>query len=181
MSNTDFTFDFEDVDNEIIFDKAPEVVEEAPTLDVGSAKEDEPATDEEAEVDEGPTEEQKAEYLTIYDSIMFEDKFEKQYKLGAKYAAVFTTRSADADMKISRQLDSMNFSTMHAFQTMSAVLTMSHSLVSLNGVDLSKKTVPDRYNFIRDKSSHLIEILAGRMVQFDHLVREALEYGEVNF
>ena len=181
MSNKDFVFDFADVDNELKFDQPDVEIEgEEPKLETKpkAAAEEEPKVE---ETEEAIDEKLKAEYLTIYDSIMFEDKFEKEYKLGTKYSAVFSTRSADADMKISRQLDGMNFSTMHAFQTMSAVLTMSHSMMSLNGVDLSSKSIPDRYNFIREKSSHLIELLADRMITFDHLVRNALEYGETNF
>lgn len=180
MSSKDFVFDFADVDNKLNFDQPDVEIEgDEPVLEAKPKVEAEVPEVEETE--ESIDEKLKAEYLTIYDSIMFEDKFEKEYKLGTKYSVVFSTRSADADMKISRQLDGMNFSTMHAFQTMSAVLTMSHSMVSLNGTDLSTKSIPDRYNFIREKSSHLIELLADRMITFDHLVRNALEYGETNF
>lgn len=181
MSNTDdFAFNFEDVDNTLSFDE-PEVVIEKTAVLIEELAEEVREESQEAPADTGPTKAEKAEFLTIYDSIMFEDKFEKTYPLGTKYKATFATRSADADMTISRQLDNMKFSTMHAFQTMSAVLTMSHSLTHLNGKDLSSMSVSERYNFIRTKSSHLIELLADRMIKFDHLVRSALEYGEENF
>lgn len=172
--NIEFTFD--DVDNELNFDE----------LDSKILIEDEPAEAPEVEQkdedkDEDKDEELHEEYLVIYDSIMFEDKFEKEYKLGKKYSTTFSTRSTDADIRVSRQLDNMDFSTMHALQTMSAVLTMSHSLMTLNGVDLSEMSVAERYNFIRGKSSHLIEILSKHMIDFDALVRNALAYGETNF
>ncbi len=179
------TFNFEDVDNTMDFKEAPmmaaqpvEIEEEAPKLEVEqeASKVETPAED-----DNKISKELEAEYLTIYDSIMFEDKFEKEYKLGKKYFVKFSTRSADSDISISRQLDGMDFSTMHALQTMSAVLTMSHSLVNLNGKDLSGMTVAERYNYIRAKSSHLIESLSAHMISFDRLVRSALEYGEANF
>jgi hypothetical protein len=171
----DFTFSFDDVDNDLDFN------EESTTLAVEpEVQEEEKEPVQEAEVEEDHTE-RNNEYLVIYDSIMFEDKFEKRYKLGKKYSAVFSTRSTDADLKISRQLDGMDFGTMHALQTMSAVLTMSHSLVQLNDKDLSTMSVVERYNFIRTKSSHLIEVLSKHMIEFDGLVRAALEYGKENF
>ncbi len=176
MSNTDeFAFNFEDVDNVIDFSDAETVVvkEAEQTVEPVAPEAEAEKTEEDEEL--------HTEYLVIYDSIMFEDKFEKEYKLGKKYSAKFSTRSADADIKISRQLDRMEFSTMHALQTMSAVLTMSHSLVGLNGKDLRDMTPADRYEFIRSKSSHLIEVLSRHMVGFDALVRGALSYGEENF
>lgn len=177
MSNKDLTFTFDDVDNDIDFKELPGVEDEPEVL---------PEEEEKAEVSEEQveTEEDKAlkeEYMIIYDAIMFEDSFEKTYKLGKNYSVTFSTRSADSDMKISRQLDSMEFSTMHALQTMSAVLTMSHSLVELNGKDMRTSKVSDRYEFIRGKSSHLIELLSGKMLSFDKLVREAIKYGDENF
>lgn len=162
--STEFDFRFDDVDNELEFEAAPEPEEAEP----------EAPEQEESEL-------QNSEYLAIYDSIMFEDKYEKMYKLGKSYTATFSTRSAEADLTISRQIDGMNFSTMQALQTMSAILTMSHSLVELNGADLRKMKVAERYAYIRSKSSHLIELLSRHMVSFDRLVREALEYGEENF
>ena len=168
------TFSFEDVDNEISFDEVEEIIEDI----IEEEPKAEPVAEEEV-VEHSEAE--KAEFLRIYDAIMFEDKYEKEYKLGKKYKVVFTTRSADSDMKISRQLDGMNFSTMHAFQTMSAILTMSHSLVAINGKDCSTLSVQDRYKFLREKSSHLIEMLADKMIDFDHIVRSVLEYGELNF
>ena len=173
-------YTFEDVSNEVSFEVPDEVIFEDQIATLEAAVTSKPEPEPELEV-EGPSEKEASEYLIIYDAIMFEDKFEKTYPIGTKYKVVFTTRSADADMKISRQLDGMNFSTMHAFQTMSAVLTMSHSLVALNGTDCSKMSIEDRYNFLRGKSSHLIELLADRMIKFDYLVRNALEYGEANF
>ena len=168
MSNADdFTFEFDDVSNELDFSEADKIVvleeKEEPVVEPEAPKDEPSKTEEEEKL--------HTEYLVIYDSIMFEDKFEKVYKLGKKYSAI----------KISRQLDNMDFSTMHALQTMSAVLTMSHSLIEVNGTDLSKMTVPERYNLIRTKSSHLIEVLSRHMINFDALVRNALEYGEENF
>ena len=179
--NTDFIFTFEDADDDITMtedniDITPEASVEAPE----EAKEEEAGNETPEEV-EGLTEEQKAEYLVIYDAIMFEDRFEKTYNLGSKYSVTLATRSADADLNISRQLDTLSFSTMHAFRTMSAVFTMSHSIMQLCGTDTSKMKVADRYKFIRGKSSHLIELLSNKMVEFDNMVRDALEYGETNF
>lgn len=179
MSKENMTFTFDDVDNEIDFKELPGL-DETPREPI---QEDEiepsptPVKEEESEEDEAL----KEEYLVIYDAIMFEDTFEKTYKLGKNYSVTFSTRSADADMKISRQLDGMDFATMHALQTMSAVLTMSHSLAELNGKDLRTSKVSERYEYIRAKSSHLIEVLSKKMIEFDQLVREALRYGGENF
>lgn len=174
MTDTnDFAFDFTDVD--VDFEDTPELdavpedkEEEKPAIEVETPEDD---------LDK----ETKDEYLKIFDSIMFEDRFEKEYELGSRYKAVFATRSAEADMSISRQLDGMDFKTMHAFQTMSAVLTMSHSVIELAGTDMRGYTTAERYKFLRTKSSHLIELLADRLIKFDLLVRNALEYGEENF
>lgn len=182
MEDNKMTFVFDDVDNGMDLDDQAELTV-APEVDV-IVDQEEPAEEskpEESAEPEGISEDLKSEYLSIYDAIMFEDKFEKEYKLGKKYSATFSTRSTDADIRISRQLDSMDFATMHALQTMSAVLTMSHSLVSLNGTDLSSMSVTERYNTIRTKSSHLIELLSRHMISFDKLVRDALAYGEENF
>lgn len=164
----EIAFNFADVDNDLHF--------EEPTLEVEKPEElEEPEASSE---DKHPS---HAEYMDIYDKMMFEDKYEKTYKLGKRYTCVISTRSADADLMISRQLDGMDFKTMHALQSLSALLTLSHSLVELNGEDLRDKSAADRYKFIRGKSSHLIEMLSRHMVDFDSLVREALSYGELNF
>lgn len=170
MNNKDeIVFNFDDADmSELNLDGLVKVDEVKPELTVEKAEEDE-------------DKERNAEYLVIYDKIMFEDKFEKTYRLGKNYSATFSTRSADADMAVSRQLDKLSFNTMHAMQTMSSVLTMSHSLTALNGKSLKDMTPTDRFNYIRERSSHLIEILSRKMIEFDTLVREALEYGEENF
>ena len=99
MSNADdFTFQFDDVSNEIDFSEADKIVvleeKEEPVVEP-KVPEDEPSKTEEEE-------KLHTEYLVIYDSIMFEDKFEKVYKLGKKYSAKFSTRSTDSDIKISR-------------------------------------------------------------------------------
>lgn len=164
----EITFNFADVDNELNFDE-PQVEVETPV---------EPEQEEQVEGDQHP---EHDTYLAIYDAMMFEDKYEKTYKLGKRYTCVISTRSADSDLKISRQLDGMNFKTMHALQSLSALLTLSHSLVELNGKDLRDMSISERYEFIRSKSSHLIEMLSRHMVDFDSLVREALSYGELNF
>lgn len=183
MEDKEIMFTFEDVDNELDFSEAPEEKEEAILKSDTNTKGKTKAKAKEGvkeEVKEDTTERDN-EYLTIYDAIMFEDKYQKVYKLGSKYTATFSTRSTDADMKISRQLDGLDFSTMHALQTMSVVLTMSHSLTHLNSTDLTQMDSAERYKFIRSKSSHLVELLSKHMIQFDALVRDALEYGEANF
>lgn len=172
----EITFNFTDVDNELSFDE-PKFTQEDP---VEQDIEETDSEEQESPVDSNVHPEHDT-YLAIYDAMMFEDKFEKTYKLGKRYSCVISTRSADADLKISRQLDGMNFKTMHALQSLSALLTLSHSLVELNGMDLRDKSISERYEFIRGKSSHLIEMLSRHMVDFDSLVREALSYGELNF
>ncbi|CAL9954842.1 hypothetical protein VPHD148_0002 [Vibrio phage D148] len=168
----EITFNFEDVDTSIDFD--------APQAEVENTEE--PEQDQDALDSEAPQKHpEHDEYLAIYDAMMFEDKYEKTYKLGKRYNCVISTRSADADLKISRNLDGQNFKTMHALQSLSALLTLSYSLVELNGKDLRDMTTMDRYEFIRGKSSHIIEMLSRHMVDFDSLVREALSYGELNF
>ena len=177
MSN-EMTFDFSDVD----FTKDETAVEEVAVAD--------DAVDTEAldEMDDSREKEEleeakriKEEYLTVYDSMMFEDKFEKTYKLGKRYSCVLSTRSADNDMTITRQLDNMNFKTIHALQSMSALLTLSYSLVEFCGKDLRQLDNKDRYDYVKGMSSHMVELLSNHVVTFDTLVRNALSYGEENF
>lgn len=179
-------FRFDDVDNSLDFSSvAPVPQAEEPEIKVAKAKESKAKEPEKEKVEEAKPEgipkDLENKYMMIYDAIMFEDKYELPVSLGKKYSAVFTTRSADADVMVARQLDSMNFQTISAYQTMSAVLTMSHSLVELNGIDLRSMDVGKRYELIKNKSSHLIEVLSRHMVEFDSLVRDALAYGEENF
>lgn len=171
---TEFRFDDASINSDVKFDEALDEFKEElePT--------NEPVEDKEESTDD-LDESTKNLYLAIYDAIMFEDKYEKEVKLGKKYSAVFSTRSAEADVSVARRLDGMNFQTISAYQTMSAVLTMSYSLCELNGKDLRKMSTGDRFEFIKGKSSHLIEMLSKHMVDFDKLVRSALEYGESNF
>lgn len=180
-------FRFDDVDNSLDFSSvAPVPQTEEPEIKVAKVKikekDKEPEKEKVEETKpEGIPKELENKYMMIYDAIMFEDKYELPVSLGKKYSAVFTTRSADADVMVARQLDAMNFQTISAYQTMSAVLTMSHSLVELNGIDLRSMDVGKRYELIKNKSSHLIEVLSRHMVEFDSLVRDALAYGEENF
>lgn len=174
----EFRFPDAEMDNSINFD-TPEVEAEVDVSLPEETVEEDKSEDDSKE--EGISKEQKNEYLEIYDAIMFEDQYTKKVQLGKRYSAVFITRAADADVQIARQLDSMNFQTMSAYQTMAAILTMSHSLHEFNGKDLSDMTVSQRYDYLRNKSSHVIELLSQHMVDFDNLIRQALMYGEVNF
>lgn len=175
MSET--TFNFADVDNTLEFDlptpEADEIISE-------KTEEAKPEEEQEKE-DDGVSQEDKDLFLEIYDAMMFEDHYEKEYKLGKRYSIVLSTRSSDADLGISRQLDSMNFQTMHAMQNMAGLLTLSHCLMEFNGKDLRSMSVRDRYDYVRNKSSHVIERLVQHMLDFDNLVRQALMYGELNF
>lgn len=185
MTDTnDFTFNFEDAELDFDNNKEPE---ELPELHIAETEEEaeevptvklpKPAEDKKPRF----TEDEINEFLRVYDAIMFEDRFQKTYKLGKKYQVTLATRTADADMMITRQLDGMKFATMHTLQTMASALTLSHSIVELNGTDLSGKTPKERYAFIRSKSSLLVGLLCDKMISFDDLVRNALEYGEENF
>lgn len=161
--STDIDFRFDDVELE-----KPEV----PALE--PAKE---PTEEEVEEDQ----KYKNELLAIYDAVMFEDKYEERVSLGRKYYAIFITRPAESDALVSRQIDNMDFKTVHAMRTHSAILTLSHSLVELNGKDLRDMEAKDRYDLVKGKSTHLIEMLSRHLIDFDQKVREAMEYGEANF
>ena len=166
------TFDFKDVD----------FTKEDGLLDAVDTHEEKDIESEEVpEVETKDDSELVGEYLSIYDAMMFEDYFEKVFPLGKRYSCVIGTRSADADLSITRQLDTMNFQTMNAMSTMSALLTLSHSLKEINGKDLRDMKVQERYAYIKSISSHLVEVLSSHLVDFDILVREALSYGSENF
>tara|TARA_R110002073_G_scaffold198348_1_gene357358 strand:+ start:1600 stop:2127 length:528 start_codon:yes stop_codon:yes gene_type:complete len=170
---------FEDMDNEVDFDTPTEdfVIEDAPLQE---AKKEEVVVDTKVN-DRGITKELESTYNKVYDAILFEGKYEKEYKLGKKYGVVVSTRSADEDNIISRKLDAMNFKTVSAFNNMAAVFTLSYSLAEFNGKDLRSMTVTQRYDYVNRLPSPVIELLSTKMLDFDRLIREAMNYGSENF
>lgn len=172
-------FRFDDVDNSLNLDSPAELPKKPVAKKKPAAKKTAAKKNPEVEAPKEPA--NKAELLTIYDAIMFEDKFEKAYPLGTKYSAVFSSRVAENDISIARQLDVLKFDTMHAMQTMTAILTLSHGLIELNGKDLREMTPTERYDYIRNRPTQLVGVLAAKQIEFDSLVSEALEYGSENF
>lgn len=169
--------DFTEVDNALDFD------EPMLTAEVQEAVEEVPALPElpEEPVEKGPTEEEKAKFLKIFDDMFFQGSYEETFKLGSRYSCKLKSRSADEDVKISRQMDAMQFQTMAAYQTMAAVLSLSYSLMDLNGTDYSKMSQADRYDKVRALPSQVVETLSRHMGNFDMSIRDALLYGEENF
>jgi hypothetical protein len=169
--------DFAEVDNSLDFDEpmlvaeAQEEAEVTPTL---------PELPEEPVV-EGPSEAEKAKFLKIYDDLFFQGSYEETFPLGKRYSCKLKSRTADEDVKIARQLDGMQFQTMSAYQTMAAVLSLSYSLMDLNGTDYSGMDQKARYDKVRALPSQVVEMLSRHMSTFDVSIRNALGYGEENF
>lgn len=162
---------FEDMSEDFEFDTPAEPVEEQ-------------AEEEVVEEEESSTEiskELKDDFNRVYDALLFEGKYEKVYKLGKKYSAVFSTRSTGDDSIVSRKLDAMKFQTVAAYNNMASIFTLAYSLVEYNGKDFRKMDATSRYEEITKLPSPVIELLSAKMIDFDQLVRGAMNYGSENF
>jgi len=158
---------FDDIDNDLDFDEpVEELVEEVV----------EPTPEPEEEKDP-----KHAEYLMVFDAMMFEGMYEKTYQIGSNYSLTLRTRSTDADLSITRQLDKMELSTIAAFTSASAVLSLSHSLMEFGGVDYRDMEPKVRYAKIRELPSQVITIISKKLAEFDTYIKEVMEYGEENF
>ena len=141
----------------------------------------------EEEVEEAPlpkeelTEEQKAEYLSIVDTIMFEGSYSEVKKFGNKYTATFRSRSAGEDNEITKRLDGMTFNTMISYQNQSSLLTLAYCLIDFNGTDLRDMNMKERYAYVSKLPSQVVVLLAGLMSEFDEKILAAMQYGKENF
>lgn len=129
----------------------------------------------------GPTEAEKMEMLNIFDTLLFEGRYEEVVQIGKKYRAVFATRSAADDMTISNRLDSKKFETLLAYQNQSSLLTLAYSLIEWNGEDFREFKPKDRYDVISALPSQAVVVLSDALGKFDAKVMAAVQYGQENF
>ena len=133
------------------------------------------------EAPEGPTEAEKMEMLDIFDTLLFEGKYEERVQIGKKYHAVSQTRSAAEDLTISSRLDAMKFETLLAYQNQSSLLTLAYSLAEWNGEDYRELKVKDRYQVVSALPSQTVVVLSDALGKFDAKVMAAVQYGQENF
>lgn len=119
--------------------------------------------------------------LNIFDTLLFEGKYEERVQVGRKYHAVFQTRSAAEDLTISSRLDAMKFETLLAYQNQSSLLTLAYSLAEWNGEDYRDMKVKDRYKVVSDLPSQTVVVLSDALGKFDAKVMAAVQYGQENF
>lgn len=124
---------------------------------------------------------QKAEYLAIFDTLMFEGAYQERVQIGTRYHAVFRTRSAEEDLTISSRLDARNFQTILAYQNQSSLLTLAYSLVEWNGEDFRAVEPKDRYKIVAGLPSQAVVVLSDALGKFDAKVMQAVTYGQENF
>lgn len=137
--------------------------------------------DAKTEEPDGPTEAEKMEMLNIFDTLLFEGRYEEIVNIGKKYRAVFATRSAADDMTISSRLDAMKFETLLAYQNQSSLLTLAYSLAEWNGEDYRELKVKDRYQVVSALPSQTVVVLSDALGKFDAKVMAAVQYGQENF
>ena len=174
FGNDDFSNPVEETATLIPFDSdvSEDVnLDEVPKVEIEEAEEKEPEL----------TQEQKDEYLAIFDSIMFEGSYREVSQLGKRYKVCLRSRSAGEDMLIAQRLDTMSFKTLLAYQNQSALLTLAHSLVYFCNDDLSQMTVKDRYEYVSKLSSGIVPMISEILVKFDAKISAAMEYGKENF
>lgn len=138
-------------------------------------------TEEPEAVKEELSEEQKAEYLKIVDTIMFEGSYSEVRKFGGKYSVTFRSRSAGEDNEITKRLDAMTFNTMISYQNQSSLLTLAYCLIDFNGTDLSGMDMKARYDYVTKLPSQVVIVIANLMSEFDSKIMAAMEYGRENF
>lgn len=127
------------------------------------------------------TEKQKEDFMTIFDSIMFEGSYKETVNFGKRYKILLRSRTAGEEMYIAQRMDTMNFKTILAYQNQSALLTLAHSLVQFCNDDLSHMDLKTRYEYVSKLSSGIVPMLSNALVEFDAKVSAAMEYGKENF
>ena len=120
------------------------------------------------------------ELLGIYDSIIFDSSFDKQYSLrGLKFT--LRTRSSASIMKVNQALDNLKAQSQNTYQTYSNYFMLAASLKSYGTSDFDDSNLKGAYDYLVTLPSPIIDILLGKLNEFDLMIALALQAGRENF
>lgn len=134
------------------------------------------------------TEEKKSEYdpytlqdlLAIYDDIIFENSFSKEYRLRS-VRFTLKTRSSATVIKVNQALDNLKAQSVNTYQTYSNYLMLAASLKSYNNQDFSEDNLKEAYDYLLTLNTAAIDLMLDKLNEFDQMIGLALKAGKENF
>ncbi len=128
------------------------------------------------------TKEQQDEFMEIYDALMFNGEYSKQLTVSKNTSIVVKTRTGDEVFQVGQALEELRPGTDYLVSSYLSLLNLAFSVSHFRGNDLSDiKPYPDRFNFFKKLPAPVLDILAGKLREFDEKVSEATEYCKENF
>ena len=120
------------------------------------------------------------ELLSIYDSIVFDNSFDKLYSMrGVKFT--LRTRSSSSIIKVNQALDNLKAQSVNTYQTYSNYLMLAASLKSYGTSDFEEGNLKGAYDYLVTLPTPVIDILLVKLNEFDHMISLALQAGRENF
>jgi len=123
------------------------------------------------------------ELLQIFDNIIFSGEYQETVTVKNRLRLVFRTRTAEEINNIQLRLDSEsgNLKLVSTVDSLRSFLTLSASLVSFQGKDLSSMKPEEKTKFLEKLAGPIISLLFIELTKFDRKVMAALQEGEANF
>lgn len=148
--------------------------------DTGSEDEVDTAKKKEAEDKDKYAPYSVSELLNIYDSIVFDNSFDKLYSMrGIKFS--LRTRSSSSIIKVNQALDNLKAQSVNTYQTYSNYLMLAASLKSYGTSDFEEGNLKGAYDYLITLPTPVIDILLVKLNEFDHMISLALQAGRENF
>lgn len=122
------------------------------------------------------------EKLEIFDELMFEGSYTETVRLSPRVTVVFTTRTADDYVAISKTMETLAPGTNALADQYLSLLHLSYALVNFRGQDLSQVTpYPGRYEVLKTIPASLVDAIQKKLNLFDKKVQEAVDFSSENF
>ncbi len=133
--------------------------------------------------DEDKSEYSQEELLQIFDNIIFSGEYQETVTIKDRLRIVFRTRTAEEINDIQTHLDSQSGSLklVSTVDNLRSFMTLSASLVSFQGKDLSGMKPEEKTKFIGKLAGPVISLLFTELTKFDRKVMAAVQEGELNF
>ena len=123
------------------------------------------------------------ELLQIFDNIIFSGEYQETVDIKNRLRIVFRTRTAEEINAIQMHLDqeSSNMKLVSTVDNLRSFMTLSASLVSYQGKDLTSMKAEEKTNYIGKLAGPIISLLFSELAKFDRKVMFAIQEGESNF
>lgn len=121
-----------------------------------------------------------SELLAIYDDILFENSYSKEYRLRS-VRFTFKTRSSATVIKVNQALDNLKAQSVNTYQTYNNYLMLAASLQSYNNQNFEEDDLKNTYDYLLTLNTAAIDLMLDKLNEFDTMIGLALKAGKENF